>query len=141
MSPLVIVPKKNGKFRVYIDYIELNKATKKQHFPFPFIDQVLDVLVGKTFIHFWMDSTSIVKSRTTPKIRIRPLSHDHKEPFPIGLFHLVYVMPLLPFKGLYWACSLILYMTQWRSIWMISHLMNMFSKMISPTYANFCKVL
>ena len=29
VSPLVIVPKKNGKWRVYVDYRELNKATHK----------------------------------------------------------------------------------------------------------------
>eukprot|EP00253_Pinus_taeda_P036064 PITA_36064 len=44
VSPLVIFPKKNGKWRVCIDYQELNKATLKDHFPLPFIDQVLDTL-------------------------------------------------------------------------------------------------
>jgi hypothetical protein len=38
VSPLVIVPKKNGKWRICVDYKELNKATQKNHFPFPFID-------------------------------------------------------------------------------------------------------
>jgi len=52
VSPLVLVPKKNGKWRIYVDYQELNKATKKDHFPLPFIDQVLDGLVGKTFFSF-----------------------------------------------------------------------------------------
>ena len=33
VSPLVIVPKKNGKWRVCIDYRELNKETLKDHFP------------------------------------------------------------------------------------------------------------
>eukprot|EP00253_Pinus_taeda_P010530 PITA_10530 len=40
VSPLVIVPEKNGKWRVCIDCMELNKETLKDHFPFPFIDQV-----------------------------------------------------------------------------------------------------
>ena len=47
VSPLVIVPKKNGKWSVCIDYRELNKATLKDHFFLPFIDQVHDKLEGK----------------------------------------------------------------------------------------------
>ena len=38
VSPLVIIPKKNGKWRVCVDYKELNNATQKDHFPLPFID-------------------------------------------------------------------------------------------------------
>ena len=52
VSPLVIVPKKNGKWRFYVNYRDLNKATQKDHFPFPFIDQVLDTLSGKKFFSF-----------------------------------------------------------------------------------------
>jgi hypothetical protein len=52
VSPLVIVSKKNGKWRVYVDYRALNKATQKDHFPLPFIDQVLDNLAGKKIFSF-----------------------------------------------------------------------------------------
>eukprot|EP00253_Pinus_taeda_P005550 PITA_05550 len=52
VSPLVIVPNKNGKWRVCVDYRELNKATLKDHFPLPFIDQVLDSLAGKKYFSF-----------------------------------------------------------------------------------------
>jgi len=52
VSPLVVVPKKNGKWRICVDYRELNKATQKDHFPLPFIDQELDTLAGKKFFSF-----------------------------------------------------------------------------------------
>lgn len=42
VSPLIIVPKKNEKWGIFVDYRELNKAIKKVHFPFPFTDLVLD---------------------------------------------------------------------------------------------------
>ena len=52
VSPLVLVPKKNGKWKIFFYYRELNKATKKDHFPLPFIDQVLDGLARKKFFSF-----------------------------------------------------------------------------------------
>ncbi|KAL4271456.1 hypothetical protein GQ457_13G014970 [Hibiscus cannabinus] len=38
--------------RVCMDYRKLNKATRKYHFPLPFIDQMLDRLAGKQFYCF-----------------------------------------------------------------------------------------
>ena len=38
VSPLMIVPKNNGKWRVYVEYREMNKGTQKDHLPPPFID-------------------------------------------------------------------------------------------------------
>jgi len=35
----------------------LNKSTLKDHFPFPFIDKVLDTLVGKKYLSF-LDGSS-----------------------------------------------------------------------------------
>ena len=36
VSPPMIFPKKNDKWRVCVDYRELNKAIQKDHFPLPF---------------------------------------------------------------------------------------------------------
>lgn len=52
VSPLVIVPKKNGKWRVYVDFRELNRAILRDYFPLPFIDQGLDTLSGKQYFSF-----------------------------------------------------------------------------------------
>jgi hypothetical protein len=46
VSPIVIVPKKNEKIRICQDFRKLNNATKKDYFPLPFIDAILDVVVG-----------------------------------------------------------------------------------------------
>ena len=40
------------KWRVYINYRKLNSATKKDHFPLPFIDQILDRLAGSSYFCF-----------------------------------------------------------------------------------------
>ncbi|GJT64683.1 putative reverse transcriptase domain-containing protein [Tanacetum coccineum] len=39
-------PKKDGSFRMYIDYKELNKLTVKNHYPLPRIDDLIDQLQG-----------------------------------------------------------------------------------------------
>ena len=40
------------KWRVCIDYQKLNSATKKDHFPLPFIDKILDRLAGSSYFYF-----------------------------------------------------------------------------------------
>ncbi|RDY03363.1 hypothetical protein CR513_13058, partial [Mucuna pruriens] len=70
VSPVKVVPKKSGmtitknqhnklvpmriqnSWRVCIDYRRLNQATRNDHFPLPFIDQVLEKLVGKSHYYF-----------------------------------------------------------------------------------------
>ena len=39
-------------WRIFIDYRKLNNATRKYHFPLPFLDQMLDRLVGHEYYYF-----------------------------------------------------------------------------------------
>ncbi|KAM2179028.1 hypothetical protein ACFX1R_034048 [Malus domestica] len=70
VSPVQVVPKKSGvtvvknaedelvptriqtRWRVCIDYRKLNNTTRKDHFPLPFIDQMLERLAGHSFYCF-----------------------------------------------------------------------------------------
>ena len=73
VSPVHCVPKKGGitvvpndkdelipqriikGYRMVIDFLKLNKATKKDHYPLPFIDQMLERLSKHTHFCFLDD--------------------------------------------------------------------------------------
>jgi hypothetical protein len=44
--------KKNGKLKICIDFRKLNVATKKDPYPLPFIDEVLNTIQGMRDIFF-----------------------------------------------------------------------------------------
>lgn len=46
LANVVMVKKNNDKWRMYVDFIDLNKACPKDSFPLPIIDQLVDSTVG-----------------------------------------------------------------------------------------------
>ncbi len=51
------MPKKNDKLRICVDYQKLNAQTKKDPFLLPFLDSILDLVVGHEMYSF-MDGYS-----------------------------------------------------------------------------------
>ena len=52
LANTVVVKKKNGKWRVCVDFTDLNKACPKDPFPLPQIDQLVDATVGYSQMSF-----------------------------------------------------------------------------------------
>jgi len=52
LSPIVIVPKKNGALRVYVDYKKSNATTETDPLLIPFCDSILDVVEGHEMYSF-----------------------------------------------------------------------------------------
>jgi hypothetical protein len=50
LSPTVVIPKKNGKLKICIDFKKLNAATKKDPYPLPFMDEMLNMVVVATLL-------------------------------------------------------------------------------------------
>jgi len=46
LSPIVVVPKENGKLRICIDFKKLNVATNKDPYPLSFTNEVLNIIIG-----------------------------------------------------------------------------------------------
>ncbi|RDX84061.1 hypothetical protein CR513_34944, partial [Mucuna pruriens] len=99
VSPVQVVPKKSGmivmknqqeelvpkqiqnSWQICIDYRRLNQATRKDHFPLPFIDQVLEKLAGKSHYCFLDGFSGYMQIHFAPE-------DQHKTTFtcPFGTF-------------------------------------------------------
>jgi hypothetical protein len=53
LSQIVVVPKKNGKLNIYVDFRKLNATTKNDLYLLPFMDEVINTIMGMEFITFW----------------------------------------------------------------------------------------
>jgi hypothetical protein len=81
VSNIILVNKKKGTICVCMDFCDLNKASQKDNFPTPFIDQIANECAGCE-VYSFMDNFSRYN-----QIHINP-KHQHKTTFicPWGTF-------------------------------------------------------
>jgi hypothetical protein len=92
LSPLVIVPKKNGKLHICADYQKLNSQTKKDPFPLPPLDSILDTVAGHEMYSFMDGYNGYNQVKMAEKIKTKCHLFLNGEHMPITLCHLDYVM-------------------------------------------------
>jgi len=55
LSPIVVVPKKNGKLQICVDFCKLNDTTKKNSYLLLFIDEVFNIVASHETYSFFDD--------------------------------------------------------------------------------------
>nr|GEU36943.1 reverse transcriptase domain-containing protein [Tanacetum cinerariifolium] len=116
VSPVHCVPKKGGfsvienkdneliltrlvtGWRVCIDYHKLNKANRKDHFPLPFMDQILKRLAGNQYYCFLNGCSGYFQIPIDPKDQKKTTSPDHTEHLLIAAYLLGYAMHQARFR-------------------------------------------
>ena len=81
----------NG-WRICMDYRRINKETRKDHFPLPFINQMLDRLAGKSHYCFLDGYSGYNQIKSIKKNKRKLHSHAHMEFLPLDECPFDYVM-------------------------------------------------
>nr|CAN72897.1 hypothetical protein VITISV_003776 [Vitis vinifera] len=88
LENIVVVPKKEGKWRVCVNYTNLNNACPKDSFPLPRIDQIVDSTSGQGMLSF-LDAFSGYHQI--------PMSPDEEEKTAFITPHGLYCYKVMPF--------------------------------------------
>ena len=79
-APAMLVPKKNGKLRLVIDYRQLNKQTIKSTWPIPSSEEIFDTLEGSAYF------TSIDMSAGFYQVPMEESSKQYSLQYTVRIF-------------------------------------------------------
>jgi hypothetical protein len=81
ISSIVLVQKKDGRWRVCVDYRDLNRATPKDEYPMPVAEMLINATVGNKILSFMDGNTGynqiFMAQRTYTRLHFEyPVSWD-----------------------------------------------------------------
>ena len=90
LANTVVVKKKSGKWRVCVDFTDLNNACPKDPFPMPHIDQLVDATVGHPWMSFLDAFQGYHQILQAPEDQektafVTPTENYHYKVMPFGL--------------------------------------------------------
>ena len=80
LAKVVLVKKANDKWRLCIDFTNINKACPKDNFPLPRIDLIVDATTSHELLSFWMPSLATIRLVWISTTKRRPHLSLGKEP-------------------------------------------------------------
>nr|GEW13407.1 DNA-directed DNA polymerase [Tanacetum cinerariifolium] len=119
-------------WRVYIVYRKLNDATRKDHFPLPFMDQMLERLAGNEYFYFLNGFSGYFQIPIDPQDQEKTTFTCPYETFayrrmPFGLCNA---------SGTFQICMMAIFhdmiKKRWKSSWMTSRSLEIHSKLVYP---------
>ena len=114
-SPIVLAPKKDGSYRLCIDYRKLNEVTVRDAYPIPRIDDTLDALNNAHFIStldlrscYWQVEIDETSTPITAFVTHRGLFECTVMPFGLANAPATFQRLMdIVLAGLKWQCCLV----------------------------------
>ena len=83
LASVVLIKKANGKWRLCIDFTDINKACPKDSFPLPRIDLIVDAIAGHELLNFMDAFSGYNQISMDPDDQEKSCSSQRREPIVI----------------------------------------------------------